>query len=234
MTLADLQARVLARAGEDPNATAANMYYSPTEAVNAINTANRLFVLLTLCLETSGVFTSTLNTAFYDILQIFPNWLLPLRVRLGSSNSGAKLRPGRLSDFAALDANWSTSFGTPSKYAHLGMGFMAFYQPPAGVQTMTITYARCPEVLQLANSSPEIPAEFHPALIDGAIPLMRTKEGAQEFQKTLPMWNRYLDAAQRLGEYVRARNLEQGYDHMPVELAKFDRSHMLEVVRAKQ
>jgi hypothetical protein len=63
---------------------------------------------------------------------------------------------------------------------------------------------------------------------------MRAKEGGQEWQKTLPLWNRFLDGAQKLGEYVRARNKEQGYDYLPIELAKFDRSRLIEVISGKQ
>lgn len=224
MIASDLQARTLLRLGEDPNAAAGNQYYTGTEVLAALNSAQRLMALLTLCLETNGTLSLTANTAFYSLLSVFPDLLLPLRIRM---SSGVKLKPSRLSDFAALDASWSTTTGTPDRYALLGFDFLAVYMVPNGLLTSTVTYARCPDAMALPGDVPEVPAEFHPALIDGAIPLLRVKEGGQELQKVMSMFDRFLDACQKLADYVRARNKEQGYDYMPVEIQRFDRSKLL-------
>jgi hypothetical protein len=224
MTLSDMQTRVLDRVGEIAGAPLGNQFYTPTEATAALNAAQRLFVLLTLCLETSGTLELTTGTPFYSLLTQFPGWLVPLRIRL---STGAKLKPARLAEFAALDNAWSTTTGTPSRYALLGFDFLAPYPVPSEDLTASVTFASCPAPLALPTDTPAIPAEYHPALIDGAIPLMRVKEGGQELQKTMPYWNRFLDEAQRLGDYVRARNQEQGYDHTPFELRRFDRSKVL-------
>jgi hypothetical protein len=79
------------------------------------------------------------------------------------------------------------------------------------------------------SNSPALPVEYHQSLIQGAIPLLRTKEGAQEWKKTLPLWDRYWDACRELAGQVRARNKEKGYDRFPLELARFDRSKLMEV-----
>lgn len=222
MIVSDLQARVLARVGEDPTAAAQNQFYTATEALAALNQAQRLFVLLTLCLERTVGITLSPGVAFYSMLEWFPDWLLPLRLR-----SSQKLRPARLSDLASLDATWSVSAGAPVKYALLGFDLLASYQQPTAGVGLTVTYARCPVALVNASDVPEIPPEYHACLIDGAIPLMRAKEGGQEWQKTLTLWDRFLDGAQKLAEYVRARNKEQGYDYIPFELSKFDRSRLI-------
>ena len=227
MFTSDLQTRVLERLGEDPNSP---VYYTAANALSWLNAAQRLFVLLTLCLETTNTLQLAGGAAFYSMLTIaaFQDWLLPLRVRI---TGGAKLNPARLAELAALDAAWSVSPGAPTRYALLGFDLLGIYQqPPAGVaMSLQITYARCPDpLLGGFNESPEIPAEFHPALADWAIPLMRAREGGQDFQKVLPLWDRGLDAATKLADYVRARNKEQGYDYMPVELRRIDRSKMLQ------
>lgn len=226
MELSDLQSRVLDRVGEIAGAAPGNQFYQPNEATNALNSAQRLMVLLTLCLETTAEFDLEAETAFYSMLTVFPDWLLPLRMRL---NVAGKLKPGRLSDFAALDSAWSTTLGQPDRYALLGFDFLAVYKVPYADMEMTVscTYAQCPAVLVNATDVPQVPEEYQPALIDGAIPLLRIKEGAGELEKTMPNWNRFLDACQKLGDYVRARNKEQGYDYLPVELARFDRSKLL-------
>lgn len=226
-----MQGRVLDRVGEIAGAALGNQFFTATEATAALNAAQRLFVLLTLCLESSGTLDLSTATPFYSLLTQFPGWLVPLRIRL---SSGVKLRPARITDFAALDNAWSTTLGSPTRYALLGFDFLAAYPVPSSDLTAAVTFASCPAALALATDTPAIPAEYHPALIDGAIPLMRVKEGGQELQKTMTYWNRFLDDAQRLGDYVRARNQEQGYDHRPFELRRFDRSKLLMQAKGQQ
>lgn len=234
MILSDLQGRLLNRAGEFPDALPGNQFYQVSEATAALNSAQRLMALLTLCLETTGDFTLPIAPAtapYYKMLPQFPDWLLPLRIRL---STGAKLRPSRLSDFAAMDSAWSTTVAVPQRYALLGFDFLAVYPAPYLAFTAAITYARCPDLLVTGADVPEVPDEYHPDLIDGAIPLMRVKEGGGELQKTMPNWNRFLDACQKLGDYVRARNQGQGYDYTPVELRRFDRSKLLMSLKEKR
>lgn len=221
MTAGELQALCLERVGEDPQSP---VYYTEGEALVALNVAQRLFVLLTLCLERTVSLTVPGATSVYALTPTLYDLILLLRVR----TSVQKLRAARLSDLAAADASWTVSPGEPRMYAAVGK-LLALYPQRVGAVSVSVTYAHAPALLSGSGSVPEIPAEYHACLVDGAIPLMRTKEGAQEWQKTLPLWNRFLDEAQRMGEYVRARNREQGYDNVPFELAKFDRSRMVVV-----
>lgn len=227
MTLTQLQDRVLSRLGEDRSADAVNRYYTDAEAATWINAAQRLLVLLTLCLESTQSFTLSSNTCFYRMLTLFDDWMLPLRLRW----AGGKITAARLSDLAALDAAWSISPGDPQKYALVGFDLLAIYQQPTEAVVTSLTYARCPAVLVNASDVPEVPAEYHPCLIDAAIVLLRLKEGAQEWQKTLPLFDRFMSEASRLAEYVRARNKEQGYDYQPFELARFDRSRLIQAAK---
>ena len=230
MTAGDLQDRLLERLGDTATGEyVATGYYTSREALNWINAAERLFVLLTLCLETTATLELVADpqTAFYHMLGQYADWLLPLRVRI---TGGAKLEPSRLSDLVALDSVWSASPGVPTRYALLGFDLLAVYQQPLDAMSLAITYARCPTTLVNPGDVPEIPAEYHPVLIDGAIPLCRAKEGGGEFEKVMASWDVFMDAAGKLGEYVRARNQEQGYDRLPAELARVDRSKILEKV----
>ena len=225
MTASDLQDRLLERLGDTQTGEYVQVgYYTAAEALNWLNAAQRIFVLLTLCLENTQTLELAVNQAFYGMLDQFSDWMLPLRVRI---DGGAKVRPARLSDLAAYDASWSASPGVPARYALLGFDLFAIYRQPLVETSLDITYARCPATLANPGDVPQIPAEYHPALIDGAIPLCRAKEGGAEFEKALPHWDTFMDAAGKLGEYVRARNQEQGYDRMPPELARYDRSKIL-------
>lgn len=223
MTAGELQTLCLQRVGEDPDSP---QYYLASEALAALNMAQRLFVFLTLCLEQTATLTIPANTAFYAVTPILFDFLLPLRVRTTTK----KLRAARLTDLAALDATWPIQTNTvPERYAMVGYNLLVLYPAPADAIALPITYARCPLEMAGEWAVPEIPLEYHGCLVDGAIPLMRTKEGAQEWQKTLPLWNRFLDEVQRMGDAVRARSKEQGYDNMPFELANFDRSRLVKL-----
>ena len=226
MIASDLQNRLLERLGDTATGEYVQTgYYTPGEALAWLNAAQRLFVLLTLCLETTGSLPLSADTAFYRLLPTFTDWIVPLRVRI---SGGAKLKPSTLGQLASLDASWSDSAGTPDRYVVAGFDLFAIYQQPASSgTTLSLTYARCPDPLVNPSDVPEIPVEYHPALIEGAIPLCRAKEGGAEFQKVMANWNLFLDAATRMGDYVRARNKERGYDRLPVELGRFDRSKML-------
>ena len=228
MTGKELINDTTARLGDDVSQPT-HSYYSRGEVLVALNQVYRLLCFLTLCLETTATYQLPGATPFSKMLLTYADWTLPLRIRL---TSGAKLRPARLSEIAALDQNWTNTAGAPERYAILGFDLLCIYKVPAAATSIDIVYARSPQPLtDDTSNSPELQLEYHQSLIHGAIPLLRVKEGAQEWQKTLPLWDRYWDAAMKLAAYVRARNKEKGYDRMPAELARFDRSKLMEATR---
>lgn len=230
MTGLELRDRLLERAGENP---AQPGFYTAQQALDALNAAQRLFVLLTLCLETTGTLPLAANTSFYHLLPTFADFLLPLRVRVAGAG-GAKLEPCRLEDMAALDVSWPAAAGTPSKYALLGFDLLAIYKRPGATGTsLSVTYARCPVTLT-AGSSPEIPEEDHEALILAGVPILRMAEGGQEFTKTLPLFREFLRIADKRANYVRTRSLAQRYDRVPSEIARYDVSRLLDLAMKRE
>ena len=226
MTVAELQARTLARLDDS------GVYYPANEVLWAIEEGQRVFALLTLCLERTASLTLAGGTVFYRMLTQYTDWLLPLRVRVGGLYGG-KVAPARLADLDARSLTWQAEEGTPARYAHLGFDFLALHPHPAGAGTsLDVTYARCPAAMN-ANSTLEIPEEYHADLIDYAIPALRAKEGGQEFQSSLKYLERFLEGAQKMGDYVRARNVAAGYDRGPFELKAFDRSKLAAAMKGK-
>jgi hypothetical protein len=226
VTVLELQRRTLTRLGDNPDADPTLMHYTPTEVLARLNECQRLFCLFTLCLETTATFALT-GAAHYHMLDTFADWIVPLRIR---NASGAKVRPARLADLATLDSEWSIKAGVPTRYAHTGFDLLSVYKQ--NTSNVPITYAR--SAVELVSSypadnlvEPEIPTRYHPTLIDGAIVLARTKEGAQEWQKVLPQWDRFLSSATELADKVRARCREQGYDAAPVEINRYDQARFL-------
>lgn len=224
MTGEDLYERLLKRLNED---SATPVFYSISEALWALNAAQRMFVLLTLCLEATGTLDLDAGTAHYRLLSTFSDFLLPLRVRVAGSG-GLRVRPSRLAELDALSPTWQAAAGTPERYACVGFDHFSIYKQPVGGTSLDVTYARCPGAIA-RSSTPEIRGEYHPALIDGAIPLLRLQEGGQEFRKSLRYFERFLKAAAKMGNYVRARNLAERYDRVPPDIERMDLSRLVKL-----
>jgi hypothetical protein len=221
MTVSDLVARCQERLHEDPSITTP-VYYPYAEVLSALNRGQRMFVLLTLCLETTVTFVGN-NSAFYEMRSYFPDWMLPLRI---STVSGMRVRPVRLADLDALDSQWIVATGTTTgRYAALGFEFLATY--PASTAPLIVTYAQAPPAMVQETDVPAINEDYHPALIDFAIPWLRMKEGGQEFEKSLVYLKRFFSEADREAAYVRQRNLAARYDNLPFELRRLDRSKFM-------
>lgn len=227
MTAGELRGRVESRLDEDTSG--GGRFYTAEEILGALNEAQRLYALLTLCLERTESMELSAGVTWYSMLAVFPRWIAPLRVRVAGPGGG-KVNPATLHNLDALDAEWQKATGTPQRYAHIGFDLMAIWPHPSGSGvSLDVTFAACPVEMLSDGYTPEIPEEDHPALIEYAIPRLRAKEGGQEFAKSLPHLDRFMEAARKRGEYVRARAKAQRYDAMPFELERFDRSQLVEM-----
>lgn len=228
-----MSARVSQRLAEG----SAPVFYPAAEIVAALNEAQRFFVLLTLGLEKTAAWTvpafgANGGAPFFHMLQFFTDWIVPLRI---ATASGAKVRPASLGDLDSLDAQWWNSPGSPLRYAALGADFLAIYpQPAAGATTLQVTYARAPAPLAAAGDVPEIPAPYHPRLVDYGVYRCRQVEGGQEFAKSLPYLDDFFEGAIVYAKYIRARSVGARYDKLPFELEKFDRRKLLKLVTTRQ
>jgi hypothetical protein len=227
MTLLTLISTTLTRLDEDP---AAPVYYTAADAIQALNWAQRLFVLLTLCLEDTATVTLAAATAWYRVRTQVTDWLLPLRLEYG----GAQVRPARLSELDALDATWQTRPGSPSRYACLGLDLLAVTPQPGATASLTAIYAKGPARMSLDADVPEIPVAYQELLPGAAIGLLRLREGGQEMQKAQAGLAAFFDGARRLARYVRQRSLDLRYDRLPIELERIDLSRLLAISRKEQ
>lgn len=227
MTTATLRSEVWQRLDEPGDGSG---YYTADEVVGALNRAQRLFALLSLCLETTGTLVLVAGQTWYHLRDYFDNWLAPLRV----ANGATKIRPATVAQLASLNVSWEGIEGEVSRYAHLGMDSMAVYRHPASPgTTLTSTYAKFPAALASNSDIPEIPEEYHPYLIDAAIPFLRLKEGGQALESALPLMQRFIECAGGVARYVRARSLDLRYDTVPAETITTDLSRAL-VIDAKR
>lgn len=230
MQLQDLQARVSQRLDEAGGAT----FYPTSEITAALNEGLRFFCILTLALETRAswsvpAYAANGNSPWHHMLGYFSDWIVGLRIE---TPAGAKVRPARADDLASLDSGWWNEPGTPTRYVSTGVDLVGLWNQPASAgTTLNVTYARSPITMANATDVPEIPEEYHPELINYGIYRLRQVEGGQEFEKTLPLLDGYLNAAQRHASYVRARNAGGRYDKLPFELESFDRSALLKLRR---
>lgn len=219
MNLGELKTRIFERLGEN---LAAPVFYTASEVTAAVNHAQQLFAFLTLCVE--GTQTLLLNQGEAWYTSDFGHIVL-LKC---SRTDGTKVKPSRLADLDALDPDWQKATqGPPERYAQLGARLLAVYPPSSAAQSMVVNYAASPALLSGDSDVPQIPEEDHPALVDFAVPLLRCKEGADQLQKELPRLDEFLKAAAKRATVVKARNLAQRYDVVPVEISRIDKSKLL-------
>jgi hypothetical protein len=198
-------------------------YYPALACTGALNEAQRLFCLLSLCLEATATFTLTGGLTFYHFQTQFKDWLVPRRIR---NSLGQRLRANRLIELDAVSGTWQNAVGTPVRYSLNGFDFAAIYPTPPADDYLTVTYVRSPVSLALQTDVPEIRENSHYALANFAAYTLRTPEGGQELAKFAGYLNDFLDEAQAVAKLVRAKNLDADYEMLPFELANIDRSRL--------
>ena len=256
MKLEDLRQLAYLDLDEDP---ASPRYYTDAEVRDALNEAERFFCLLTLCLETTRPFALTPGVRFYPLPREWHDWIAPLRVRLSSdvaegitalddgvtadtampneqahpglvASATPKLAPSTMSEMWGLNSDWLTATGYPERYGCLGFDllFLDKVATLGGVKLL-ITYARSPRPMVLDTDAPEILEADHHALVDGAVSLLRMKEGGDELAGAMAGLGRYLQVAAKRAAQGRGRSLAQRYDKLPLELERYDFSRLLKI-----
>ena len=212
MTLADLRARTLNRLNEDATTP---IYWTAPEITNALNEGQRLYALITLCLEAIVTFPLTSGTAFYHTLATYSDWLLPLRVQ---SAAGKRVLPASLDELDALDDAWTSQRIAPTHYGCRGWDLL-YVRGSGG--PLTVTYARAPLTMALDADAAEIQDAYQPCLIEYAIGRVRAKQGGDEYQKSVPYFKRFLDAAKAGATDSLERSIAGGHDRKPFELSHY-------------
>jgi len=196
-------------------------YWTPAEIDHAINVAQRLWCLLTLCLEKTVVYTlSTDGRAFYLISDQIDDFIVPLRV---SHTGGARLKSDTIHNLDLRSSTWRVTPGPPTRYAQYGFDLLAITPQPTVASTLTITYAAEPVELVADADVPDIQPEQQVHLEQFAFWFARLKEGGAELQNAVANLNTFLDAATKYASFTRARSRAQLYDNIPFDVASFDR-----------
>lgn len=223
LTLAELRIRVYERLDDTA------VYYTVAEVNHALNAAQDIFALLTLCIERTADFTADADAAFHQISSQIGDFILPLRV---TTASGARIRPTTLHRLNLLGL-WRTP-GTPTRYAHHGYDMLVLAPQFAAPTVIKLTYAASPAAMVGDTDLASIPAEQQTHLVDFALWWLRLKEGGQEHTNTGEYLNRFLDHAQKYADFVRARSKAQRYDAEPFDLRSFDRGQLKRNLRGQQ
>lgn len=220
MTATEISARIITRIDDDPISPVS---VTAAEVLDAINEGQELAALLTLCLEKTVDLNLSGSTAWYAPRPLFPDFLVPLRMSVG----GVRIRPSTLAELDAMNGDWQATAGTPTRYCTAGSNLLAV--TPQQNCTAQFTYAYSPAALT-GSDTPQLPAAYHPDLVEYGVYRVRLKEGAQQLARGLQNLNVFLDHMQALGELVRARSRAARYDVQPFALALFDRSKLIEEV----
>lgn len=220
MTGQELTDRLLKRVGEVPASPA---FFRQADALAALNEAQRLFVLMTLCLEADATVTLAAGGFEVDAAASYADWLVCLAIRRAAD--GKKVQPSTLGDLGARNPGWQAASGSPERYAVAGFSMLYFDKTAAAV-ALTAKYARGPVALTLVGSA-EIPEEYQPCLLDYAQVRMRLHQGAQLLAADVPLLKQFFDAATKCAAYVRERSKDLRYDAQPPEVKMPDFSRVL-------
>jgi hypothetical protein len=155
MTLKTIRDRLLTRLECDPT----DLQWQAAGTA-AINEGQRLFVLLSLCLEATRELVLTPGVNMHHMLtEQWTDWLVPLRVRLSNdtatgqdakfdsmesdtgmfgeqaypgltTNAKPKLRPATLYQLAANDPAWINATGTPTRYGCIAWDLLFIDKKP--------------------------------------------------------------------------------------------------------
>ena len=225
MNLAAIRGMVLQRLDEDPTGQISGTW-TDAEVDAAINEGQMLMVLITLCLEATFAFQLAAATWNYNPFAQLPDWIAPLRCRMG----GLKVRAARMADLDALDTAWrAKTRDAASRYGTLGWSLIYFYPQLKASGSVDLTYARSPVVMVADTDVPEVPEQHHNALADYGVYHCRQKLGGLELEKGLAFLARFFESSKQLGTFTRARALGERYDTIPVELERFDLSRLVKV-----
>ena len=226
LTLGDLKERLYQETDD------IGTYYTQNEARYALNAALNTFALLTLCVEREANFvvSQTSPSAFYMISDQIADFLVPLRATL----AGTRVRPTTIHQLAARYGAWQSTIGVPTEYVVMGYDFLAVHPVSAAPDVLRLTYAATPVQLVDDTDMPEIPTEQHVHLVDYAVWWLRLKEGGQELANAAAdNLKRFINAADKYGQFVRRRSYGQRYDTVPFDLSSFDRGR-LEIMLTQQ
>lgn len=211
MTLAALETLIL-RKLNDPGGV------SYPGAPGAVNEAQRLFVLLTLCLETSATFPLVASQVNYNVLATLPDFLLPRRIY---NSQGQRLRPCSIAELEALDSAWQSTQGLPTRYVLRGLDWLAIYPQPEAADTLAISYACCPPSVVNSSDTPSIRTQSQYALVNFSAWALRQYQGGQEFAKFADFLQEFLGEAKKVSALVRDRNADSGFETTgPFELER--------------
>jgi len=209
MTRAELKDAVLGDLGE---AADTGGFHTAGDAYVALDRAQQIFALATLCIERIAPITLAAATTFQALG--IADLIVPFTVRLTSN--GRRLEPKTLADLTAYSLYWMGETGVPVSYGVSGVGLLHVYKKVASPTSLDILYAAAPATIP--TEGPEIPAEYHSVLVDWAVVRARLKEGATPLQTDMQRLNAFWTAAQKCAAVVRARCQTMGYDVSPPEI----------------
>jgi hypothetical protein len=219
--------------------------YTDAQVNAALNEGQALFGLLTLCVERTAQIPIQPGVTFRYLLQDVPDFFAPLRMRCRRVSSGTSaewdepkfderpfddpptsseaitpVRPATLAQLDAIDPNWRAAQGeTVLYYGCQGLDLAWIYPTPTTSATaLLMTYAAEPGAMAGDDSVPEIPEEFHPALVSYALCTLPLMLGGSELARTAPQWDMFMQSVQQCASYIRNRNRGHRYDTAPPEL----------------
>jgi hypothetical protein len=191
-TLTQVQAMVAARLQQSP-------FWTAAEQTKLINEALRTWSCLTGYWKARIVLTTNSNLSPY--YNIAGSLTFGMRVEF----DGSPLTPSSLTNWDKGYPQWEGRPSTPQEWAPVGISLIAVRPADAaGNNSLVLDGVAASPILKLAGDFIDIGSEELNALIGYTQYLAAFKEGGQEFESVLPLYQAFLKAAAVKNEKLMA------------------------------
>jgi hypothetical protein len=197
MTFSELTAEVLRQLDEN-----GSTFWQTPEVQAAINEGYQELSDVTEWYETSDTMTLVANETYQD-LRDWDDEILTLRhVWNATTSEWLDFIDVRELDFRAY-RRWETNTGEPRHLFMRSPFTVGVYPHETTAGTLTVYYSAMPEELSAASDTPDLPREFHEALIEYALYDLLVQDGLVE--AGLDHWKQFVGYQTGLNQWVRKK-----------------------------
>lgn len=196
MTFAELVAETFRRIGESQTA---QVYWTEADVKSALNEGYLDFCEQTRCFEREAEVECVSRVGLMDLRTAFPYPVLGVR-RIYGRTFNSPLAPTTVKARDDQYNRWEMATGVVRRYFVRGLYWLGLWPVPDGEQKFRVSITSLPDALVNDLDEPQIPVQFHEALIHYAIYDLKLQE--DEIKEALASWEDYLKLVAAASKYV--------------------------------
>lgn len=196
MTFAELIAETFRRIGEDQSA---EVYWNTQDVKDSLNEGYLDFCEQTRCFTRECEIQAVDKLGLSDLRALLPYPFLGLRRIYGVTFN----RPLESTTVKARDDNdtrWQMVTGVVRRWFVSGLYFLGLWPAPDAAELFRIVFTSLPDKLENDLDEPQIPVQFHEALLHYAVYDLKIQE--DEMKNAMSAWQDYITSVALGQKYV--------------------------------